>query len=572
MSQPSLKPTTQQLAQLFIAGWNYIRSNNTNISSADNARIDLLINLAQNPDIALFQLEALVSLSSLMPISNYGYKEVEPVTHGPETLTCFQFGQGRVGWYFAKGSNQEHGFTYILFRLEIAPPEVVAAFGIAPRHAVLYTITAGCGNKQKWYNLPRTVVVGDYKCNPTSQLLVSFTGQTDLIGAPFQSTTFSISRNYEINISASWIDGVLPTGTPIILQATMRPKVGTSAAYNGPGGCLPCVQGAGSLYWSFTNMDISNMQIGDKNAVKLINKNALYGTNGWFDHQWINSSTSGTYAEPDRWLWLPVQINETNTQYMIVVLFPPNQILPLSVGQRFTATFVNKYSHDCKCKKTLAEYNTVRAEVTILQVTIGPQGQVFPTKYGISISDPDHNQPLRFVLSNTFSKPTIVTLPNGIENWEAPGTLTDSTENKILGAGFLEANQLSSADEIIVLTASPLRLDPAQLRLFLTRPNSGTGTIVTSTGTRTRPTSGCGCSSKKTIKDQTSKAPLEPKNNSTAWVSILMFVIALALIILAVWLFTRNENRNKRMICDESNSILYEEILTPEYGELFGSQ
>lgn len=67
-----------------------------------------------------------------------------------------------VGWYLMYGNSTKEdqsgksshrninvGFTFIVFRIELAPPEVVKAYKLNPSEAVIYSVVAGCGNSNK---------------------------------------------------------------------------------------------------------------------------------------------------------------------------------------------------------------------------------------------------------------------------------------------------------------------------------------------------------------------------------------------------------------------------------------
>lgn len=442
------------LRNLFIDGWKYILEYGPTLGKADILTILFLIKEAQKPDLTLEQLGALAVLSVSVPGSNFGFKPIEPLSEDPAQMTCFQFGQGRVGWYFMYGnsnkpeqnSKTDVGFTFIVFRIELAPPEVVKAYKLNPSEAVIYSIVAGCGKsdevskgrraivdnkcKESWRMLPKTLVRARYRC------LSSETFDFTVVPEKDSSLKLCKLRSREpgfFQINTEWIDP--NTKEQIEIYANLRAT--KPAVYNGIDGCVPCINGLGSLYWSYTNMKVK-MNVGNPKYVS----ESHIGT-GWFDHQWTASSTSSTDPQVERWLWLTLQLfNET--QYMIVVTgFKDSDIRK---GHIFDAILVNKYTKDA------VKYNIGNTKVEVLDtVLVGVT--VFPTKYKITITE--DGQSNIYILKNAFGE-SLVNMFTGSLNWEGPGNTYNQDESKLIGLGFLEANQLQSGLELVAESLQPL--------------------------------------------------------------------------------------------------------------------
>ncbi|CAH6418824.1 Hypothetical protein POVN_LOCUS547 [uncultured virus] len=476
MSHCSKVPNVKTLAKLFIDGWEWIEENADQklFAPGDRERITVLKNYARSRCLTLRQLGALVNLSSLMSISNFGYVPITPVEEkNPLELSCFQFGQGRIGWYFAKGSSRTFGYTYVLFRLEIAPPAVVKASGLHPSQAVLYSVTAGAGSADRneaprWWPLPPTIIQGDYECKPDSHTLFSFqmvVGDSEPV-TTLITTNISLSTRGTVDIYAKWTDCT----EHILIDAWMKPKRGSSAVYNGPQGCQPCIVGAGTLYWSFTNMEIPSLFTGPFRCKK---EDHERGEDGWFDHQWFGGLSPSAINRavslpPERWLWIPLQFEATKTtpatQYMILKTLPPVPPNELPrVGDTYTdIDILNKYTNSKS--GTQVVYGAGSVSITVLEVELF-QGSRLPTKYSVTITETGR-EPVTYILRSRFGA-GIVYLSNEVWNSEVPGVVLDVKESKVLGATFLEANQLSSTDTLILTTAQSLNLPSFELALFL---------------------------------------------------------------------------------------------------------
>lgn len=412
--------------------------------------------------------------------NNVGFTPVGPLKGAPEDNLCFTFGQGQLGWYFMYGNlggrlpeELNTAFTFMLFRIDVAPPPVVSQTNLTPAAATLYGVVAGCGQRGgPWFTMPTTIVEGVYTCSgDVVDFKASPTPSDAMQSCSFSSRSIGTSQGSSFHISLVWLNPI--TKQPIRIEGTLTPT--RKASYNGPSGCLACTYGIGSPYWSYTRMDVT-AAVGDP---VLYEKGQLKGI-GWFDHQWFNSGliydhstvqmTIDVYQAsnpppPTRWVWLTLQL-DTGVSYMFVVFLnaPPliNDSLETSVANRYDPNGTVTYD---------------LSGVTLIVRDLRKIGDVyFPTKYFIALaSGPEAGQ--AYILRTDFGDGTIY-LPKGTLNLESPGSVWDANEQTQLGLGFLEANQFQSDQALIEVPAIRGGLTPAQAAPFLVTKRTGKGAWV----------------------------------------------------------------------------------------------
>jgi hypothetical protein len=384
--------------------------------------------------------------------SNVGFKPIVPLTGTPESNSEFTFGEGQLGWYFMYGNQEDTAFTFMLFRVDVAPPVIVDKSILTPPEAELYSIVAGCGSSNgTWYTLPQTIVEGKYSYNNETGA-ISFQAinddQSKLINCSFSSEGF----NKGYNIDMKWNDQ--NKNNEIIINAKLIPTI--PATYNAKDGCLGCIEGLGSPYWSYTRME-SLASVGDTTIQGF--KTGV----GWFDHQWLESGIlanpflqlilnrvqSKTYTTSTRWVWLNLQLSN-GINYMLTQFVKQ----PLKLNDLIDFPIANKYYPNGN-----VEYDLKNITAKILDVkTI--KGTVFPSKYLITIGKE------KYILKSDFGDGT-VTMPSGTLNLEVAGSVFDIEEKQRLGNGFLEANQFQTDKEIITTVSKSGGISEDDANLFL---------------------------------------------------------------------------------------------------------
>lgn len=444
MSSTGYLPPLSVLRDALIRRLNSIKDSSGILTPTDIPRINALISTLQSRTPTC---GSLVSAASMIPNASCGFDALSPLkSSNPLDYSCFQFGQGNLGWHFAYADFGTIAFTLMFFRVEMAPPHILREMNIAPEAGVIYTISAGYGTRGgPWVTLPATAVQGIYECGDQSFSFLSIINTE----CPWL-TRFALNQNKGVTtVDLGWTSN---DGSAVGYKGKLTPN--KPPIFQGPKGCLPCVGGQGTIYWSFPSMTAEG-QVGPIDS-------PITATNGvgWYDHQWMSSggalnskvlqllsNVKGMFSvpKPIRWLWLTLQL-PNDIQYTTSTILSD---LP-QLGKTYNFTSVSKaQGNDVK-------YN-INGTVTVEEmIEVGDQS--YPTKYTINIEGGT------YTLQSAFGN-SVVYLPSSVLNWEGPGDVLDST-GKLIGTGFLEANQLDTADNLIATVGTRAGIPSSDFNLF----------------------------------------------------------------------------------------------------------
>lgn len=357
----------------------------------------------------------IVTLSLMRPPQQtLSYAGMQPWEGKPEDHFCMDFEASPLGWYFMYGHGAKLRFTFMVFHIGVDP----SAHGLQ-----LYSVVGGYDAGQGWIPIPQNGgPASSYSCDKNR---VNFTYEdkhakvkAGFMGQPGQD-----------------LKGYFATNNSDTFNFTITPTQG--GQFNGEKGCIPgCFAGLGTLYWSYTNPTCT-----------MTYEDVTDTGKGWFDRQTILGGIphgtinqllysfliSGAPPGSISWLWLIIQLTNSNTQYMFFPVIKQKQ-LPLKVGDTLTA-ICNKYqdgkaSYKIPCKIKVLTTTSVAAPG-------GGYTMTFPTSYSITVEQQT------YILSTSANnhKPDVVYMPSGSFNWEGPGIVKNSKGERI-GSGFLEANGL----------------------------------------------------------------------------------------------------------------------------------
>jgi len=421
---------------------DYIRSHGNALQPSNKKQLDACKKVASQP-LNVKQLGAL----AMVPVDNgnAGLTPMKPLTGNPLDTTCAQFGTFNQDWYFTYGNCGQFVFTLAVFAFPVCNPEIAKKNGLALSDAHLFQIAGGVGipgqNGQpgQWFPIPPGAFTqGIYQC--TTQGTFSWTAvptpDSSILSASLVSATLGA---FQFNVK--WID---PTGIPRAVSASFVAQ--NPPSFNGPRGCNPlCLSGAGSLYWSYTNLIVNA-------GATFANSAPLTGTGrGWTDHQWMqngkltsnlmaslrNLSVWTTPGSIGRWLWINIQDEVAGRQYMIYVPIGNGLV---ELGKTYTPNFNNLYDNSTGVHR-LPQNST---KVTVSQMFTF-NNYTFPTQYQIHIDIPSEYQKtgvpssVDYTLTSTYGN-TIMYTPLGVAAWEGSGSLVNKTTGDTTGFCFLEAN------------------------------------------------------------------------------------------------------------------------------------
>lgn len=230
-----------------------------------------------------------------------------PKDHLPKPKT-------QVGWHFFVGSawdehGKEYGVECMFFRVALLPPELATELGLSEQENQVIELQLGISDVGGRHIQADPIVIA---------------GTSGLIDWQLNPYSYSVGKN---RIFASKKDSFWPLNLqawgveknpqdPVELSVDLSFESGKEYLYQGDNGCMPCVDGMGTLYYSIPNLVLkpgSTISIGPK---KITLKKGMF----WFDHQWgflsgnphssvLRAANNISKPGPAGWDWYMAQFN-----------------------------------------------------------------------------------------------------------------------------------------------------------------------------------------------------------------------------------------------------------------------
>jgi len=452
----------EQYQELRIRGLKFIEQYPAYLNSVQKEQLKNLIKTTEQtkniPELG-------ITTTLPTPNVNIGFFPIEPLTDpDPKNLTCMKFGNAPLAWYFAygqyydKASRTSVTFTLMIFKLELAAPDVVIKSEFPPENAVLWSLSGGVGirkeganSKENWYAIPFNICRGKYKCSKNNTFRLDFNNEDS---SYIDAFTFESKepRTFAFNLKFKSYPESKNDSHSIRLKGELKSE--SEPSYNGENGCVPCIGGVGTIYWSYTRMDTHlTVKTPEFESEKHF-KNGL----GWFDSQYMQGDfipngfirflSSLKKPKVIRWIWLNLQFFEPKTQWMISHLVDG----PLNTGIKIVKPeVVNLY--DEKGVHYALSDKDIKCTIEVMQVAqstsqINNRSMFFPTKFKIGLATVKDSELTYYVMRRDFGSGHCF-LPSGNMNIESAGSLWNLDESRRLGNCFFECNNFSPADELI---------------------------------------------------------------------------------------------------------------------------
>lgn len=425
-------------------------------------RYSLLENLV---DDLTPQAAYVIAMKFLGQNSTQGFEEMPGVSniefprdHAPQL-------RSQVGWHFFVGSawdegGEEYGIELMFFRIALLPPNMANQLGISDIENQIVEIQLGISKAgERHYQVEPIVVAGT-------------TGLVDVATNPLRYTVgkneISVAKKdsfFPITVKARGSDN--SQSGPIELGVDLTFTSGREYLYQGDDGCMPCVAGMGTLYYSIPNLTLKPGGTIIYKGKKITLKKGTF----WFDHQWGflggNSHSSvlraaNNIGQPMQmgWDWYMAQFVGNRQLTMFASHSPANKQFYFQTGHTapgtMTVDVAGKYMDENK--KLHNTWGTL-----VIDKWVKSEASPNPDLYPITHTwHPNH---WKF----TFDK----TLPEDIRNFElhqivpvaqtnyfANGSqynegavyITDP-QGKDIGRGFAEAVQYADCTENMVKLA-----------------------------------------------------------------------------------------------------------------------
>ncbi len=229
-----------------------------------------------------------------------------PRDHSPQL-------RSKVGWHFFVGSawgsdGNEYGVELMFFRVAILPPNMAAELGLSDIENQIVEMQLGISK------------VGDIHHQADPVIVAGTSGLIDFEIDPFmyrlgknEMKSLKKGKLFPMNLKAKGIDrnsGEMEIGVDLEFSS------GKEYLMQGDNGCMPCVDGLGTLYYSIPNIELKAGSSLIYNGKKVTLKNGLF----WFDHQWgflsanphsavLRAANNMAKPAPAGWDWYMAQFN-----------------------------------------------------------------------------------------------------------------------------------------------------------------------------------------------------------------------------------------------------------------------
>jgi hypothetical protein len=431
---------------------NYIEKNKNRLNPYNKEKFDMIVSAIKNAKDLDTYTRAFITLPSF----EVGYYPLLPLNNKPDDYMLFQYEQGFRGWYWVYGTfveeNGKNGcyFAYII-RVDLLPPDLRNKLNIPLGDSSYYMVSTGASVDGDWKYSKNSILPGEYtvigKNNfnfkvDTDDIKLELNGKGDNFTISSFFNNYNIESQQNLNKFTSF-NGNLHMKRP--------------GFYNGKDGCMPCIEGAGTLYFSKT--------YGLTDAVINLNENTYEFVNGecWIDRQWMNEYSNSMFINAlqgvkktfsnvetglPKYLWMPLII-KPDLQYMPYLV--TNE--PLTKGKKYEGTYIT-YGPD-----NTPKYNQ-KFEVEFLEF-VNAYGENWPTKIYLYIDN-------GYILDTTpFGITVTPENSSGTIHWDGSAIIYDSQYNMV-GTGFLEINKLQAEDSRNLQTLHSIGLDPKSNQKFFT--------------------------------------------------------------------------------------------------------
>jgi predicted secreted hydrolase len=188
--------------------------------------------------------------------------------------------RSQVGWHFFVGSawdesGQEWGIEMMFFRVALLPPELAARLGLSDIENQVVELQLGISKAGEHHHQADPVIVAGtsglivFKANPFSYHV----GKNNI-------TSLTKDKLFPLKLQSQGVDrgGSKTFELGLDLEFT----AGTETLFQGDDGCMPCVAGMGTLYYSIPNVVLKAGSTINYGGKKITLKKGTF----WFDHQW----------------------------------------------------------------------------------------------------------------------------------------------------------------------------------------------------------------------------------------------------------------------------------------------
>lgn len=390
-------------------------------------------------------LNNLAIASMLLPNSSIGMYPLDKLGNAADT-NVFQFEQGGIGWYWGYGTYPSASIMFYIIRIELGNPDVRRKYNLPIGSTTVYSLSFGVGSNGQWLYSPFCICGGSYIALSNKKFMFSASDPITKVSTVFTGDSQTGTFNLDFSFMST-------TGIPVKCTTSLSQDNPSVPHLNAPYGCAPCISGAGTLYWSYTQLNTSSSISIGQNPPLIVDNG-----DGWMDKQWMRggdpkqvflqclsniSQVKAFTGGLGRYIWLNLHITTpsgTKIQYMLSCF--PDQFMQIASNQSFDAKY-NIYSDSLS-----SPVYSQQGRITITDVQV-VQGITFPKTITTSVKDLDGVSNIYTIDTSAYGDTVTIDL-TGNFHWSGSATLS-SASSGFYGTAFVEANQFETASDYMTV-------------------------------------------------------------------------------------------------------------------------
>lgn len=388
----------------------------------------------------------------LGPASTVGYDMVPlradlqfPRDHLPRV-------RSKNGWHFFVGScwdtdGREYGVELMFFQAALFPPSVAAGFGLSDDENQVVELQFAISERGGRHFQAEPVVLG---------------GTSGLVGYDSDPFVYRLGRNtiqchrsgefFPVTIKAWGLDRGTEPSRRLGLNVTF--SSGKETLFQGADGCMPSVDGIGSLYYS-----IPNLQLDPSCSTLELDGRTITLERGtfWFDHQWgylagaphssvMRAATFSSEPNPGGWDWFMVHFTGDR---QLTVFAPHGKAYADFYGQtgptppgtmtvRVAGTYMDEARRTSIVRGRLEVTDWIRADDTPNPHRYPATGTWYPNRWSFTLDRTVPDDIRRFVMTPIVEQAQSGFFANGAQYAEGAVVITGPGGGE-LGRGFAES-------------------------------------------------------------------------------------------------------------------------------------
>jgi len=360
--------------------------------------------------------------------------------------------RSRNGWHFFVGScwdteGKEYGVEFMFFQAAHFPPHVAAGFGLSDDENQMVELQFAISEAGGRHFQAEPVVLG---------------GTSGLVGYDTDPFVYRLGRNtiechrsgefFPVTIKAWGLDRGASPSRQFSVDITF--SSGKETLLQGADGCMPSIDGTGSLYYSIPNLRLepscSTLELDGKTI-------PLARGTFWFDHQWgdlavmgrspvLRAATFSRNPGPGGWDWFMAQFIGDRQLTVFAPHTKPYKAFYEQTGPtppgimtvKVAGTYMDSARATAKVGGTLEITKWIKADHSPNPARYSVTGTWYPNQWKFQFDNSLPEDIRSFVMNPIVNAAQSGFFAHGAQYAEGAVVITDPT-GKDLGRGFAES-------------------------------------------------------------------------------------------------------------------------------------